>query len=122
MLNVKLTGKDSRMTSQGDSAEDATGPQSPSPKFATNIPPAITAPDQVESRLGTLRFIDGFPDDATVETVYDNLDFQQAVQAFLTAMPAASLLAMREGLRNIGVTNQAVAIYEDLMDARSLFL
>ena len=52
----------------------------------------------VETRLGTLTFTDGFPDEATVEKVYDNLDFQRGVQAFLTAMPAASLSAMREGL------------------------
>ena len=35
-------------------------------------------PDSVETRLGTLRFTDGFPDDATVEKVFDNLDFQHA--------------------------------------------
>ena len=59
-------------------------------KMATDIPPAITMPDRVETRLGTLQFTDGFPDDATVEKVFDNLDFQHAVQAFLTTMPAAS--------------------------------
>ena len=63
-------------------------------KMATEIPAAITMPDSVETRLGTLRFTDGFPDDATVEKVFDNLDFQHAVQAFLTTMPAASLAAM----------------------------
>jgi hypothetical protein len=45
-------------------------------KFATHIPSAITMPDRVETRLGTLQFTDGFPDDATVEKVFDNLDFQ----------------------------------------------
>lgn len=62
--------------------------------YKTDIPPSITMPDSVETRLGTLTFKDGFPDDATVEKVYDNLDFQRGVQAFLTAMPAASLVAM----------------------------
>jgi hypothetical protein len=69
-----------------------------------------------------LHFFDGFPDDETVQRLYDNLDFQRAVQAFLTAMPAASLAAMREGLRSIGVSNTTVAIFETLMDSRSLFL
>ena len=50
------------------------------PKMATDIPASITTPDRVETRLGTLRFFDGFPDDATVQTVYDNLDFQRGVQ------------------------------------------
>jgi hypothetical protein len=91
-------------------------------KFRTDIPSAITIPDSVETRLGTLKFEDGFPDDATVQKVYDNLDFQRGVQAFLTAMPAASLSAMREGLRSIGVNNSTVALFETLMDSKSLFL
>src|SRR5262245_51761442 len=92
------------------------------PRMATDIPPSITIPNRVETRLGTLKFFDGFPDDATVEKVYDNLDLQRGVQAFLTAMPAASLSAMREGLRSIGMNNHTVAIFETLMDSKSLFL
>ena len=90
--------------------------------MATEIPTAITMPDRVETRLGTLRFTDGFPDAATVEKVYDNLDFQRGVQAFLTAMPAASLSAMREGLKGVGVNNGAVVLFESLMDSKTLFL
>jgi len=71
-------------------------------EFATDIPSAITMHDRVETRLGTLQFTDGFPDGAMVERVFDNLDFQHAVQAFLTSMPAASLAAMRKGLRDFG--------------------
>ena len=90
--------------------------------MATDIPASITIPNRVETPLGTLNFFDGFPDDATVEKIYDNLDFQRGVQAFLTAMPAASLLAMRNGMRSMGVNNQTVAILETLMDSKSLFL
>ena len=91
-------------------------------QYKTDIPPAITIPDSVDTRLGTLKFKDGFPDDATVQKVYDNLDFQHGVQAFLTAMPAASLAAMRKGFRTFGPDNQSVIIFETLMDSRSLFL
>ena len=90
--------------------------------MATDIPPAITIPDKFDTRLGTLRFKDGFPDDATVQKVYDDLDFQRGVQAFLTAMPAASLSAMREGLKGVGVNNSSVVLIETLMDSKSLFL
>jgi hypothetical protein len=38
--------------------------------IAADIPPAITTPDSIETRLGTLKFFDGFPDDATVQKVY----------------------------------------------------
>jgi hypothetical protein len=38
-------------------------------KMTTDIPAAITTPDKAETRLGTLKFFDGLPDDATVEKV-----------------------------------------------------
>ena len=88
----------------------------------TEVPSSITIPNRVDTRLGTLRFFDGFPDNGTAQKLYDNLDLQRAVQAFLTSLPAASLSAMREGLRSIGVNNTTVAIFETLMDSRSLFL
>jgi hypothetical protein len=44
------------------------------PKITTHIPPDITTPDSVATRLGTLKFFDGLPDKDTVEKVYDNLD------------------------------------------------
>jgi hypothetical protein len=91
-------------------------------KMTTDIPASISTPDVVETSIGTLRFFDGFPDDATVQKVYDNLDFQRGVQAFLTCMPAASAYAFRTGLRTFGPDNQTVLITESLMDARSLIL
>ena len=90
--------------------------------MATDIPTAVAMPDSIETRLGELRFNDGFPDDVTVEKVYDNLDFQRGVQAFLGAMPAASMRAMREGIRQFGPDNRTVILFETLMDARSVFL
>jgi hypothetical protein len=90
--------------------------------MATAIPTFITTPDRVETRLGTLNFFDGFPDDATVQKVYENLDFQRCVQVFLTAMPAASLYAMRTGFRMFGPDNQTALITESLMDSRTLVL
>ena len=92
------------------------------PKMATDTPAAIAIPDSIETRLGTLRFTDGFPDDATVQKLYDNLDFQRGVQAMLTAMPAASLAAIRKASRSFGPDNQTVTVFETLMDSRSLYL
>jgi len=91
-------------------------------KMTTDIPASITTPDVVETSLGTLRFFDGFPDEATVKKVYDNLDFQRGVQAFLTSLPCASACAFRTGLRTYGPDNQTVLIAESLIDSRSLFL
>ena len=95
----------------------------PTMKMTIDIPASIATPDTVETRLGTLHFLDGFPDDATVAKVYDNLDFQRGVEAFLTALPGASIYAIREGFRSQGATNnQTVLITETLMDSKSLFL
>jgi hypothetical protein len=91
------------------------------PTMATDIPASITTPDRVETRLGTLNFFDGFPDDATVQKVYDNLDFQRAVQAFLTASPAAAFHAVRTGFRSFGPDNQTVLISESLLDSHTLW-
>jgi len=93
------------------------------PKYKAEVPASITTPDVVQTeRLGTLRFFDGMPDEETVRKVYDNLDFSRGMMTFLTAIPAASVYAMREGLRKAGVEPHDIGIFEDLMDARSLFL
>jgi hypothetical protein len=96
--------------------------ESKKPKYATETPAGITAPAEVKTRLGTLKTKDGFPDQATLEKVYDNLDFQRGVQAVLTAMPGASLAAMRRGMRKFGPDNQTVLQFPAHMDSRSLFL
>lgn len=91
-------------------------------KMQTPIPPGIASPDRVETRLGTLKFFDGFPDEATVEKLYDNLDFQRAVQAYLLALPAVNMAGLREGLLQVGPANTTIPTFDTLMDARSLFL
>jgi hypothetical protein len=42
----------------------------PKMKMTTDIPAAITTPDSVETRLGTLNFSDGFPDDVAAVEVH----------------------------------------------------
>jgi hypothetical protein len=99
-------------------------PSAPSPamKMTTPVPPGIESPDKVETRFGTLSFFDGFPDKPTIEKLYDNLDFQRAVQAYLFALPAVSQAANRNAIRTLGPVNTVVPIFEQLMDSRSIFL
>jgi len=94
----------------------------PKMKMTTPIPPSITTPDSVDTPIGTLKFFDGFPDDATVQKVYDNLDFSRGVQAFMSGMPGTSLVAMRTGFQKLEVINGTILIYEDRLDSKSLFL
>jgi len=97
-------------------------PANPKLKFSTPLPPGIASPAKVETRLGTLNFFDGFPDKATAEKLYDNLDFQRAVQSYLLAIPAVSQAANRNAIRTLGPVNTVVPIFEQLLDSRSIFL
>jgi hypothetical protein len=93
------------------------------PKYSTKVPPDIQTPNKVQTRIGTLKFIDGAPDENTVKLVYDQLDFSRGIEAFLTGIPATSVYAACEGVDQVGVKpNQGFGITENLMDARSLFL
>ena len=70
----------------------------PIQKYKADVPKSITTPDSVKTRIGTLKFFDGLPDKATVEKVYDNLDFNRGTEAFMAGMPAASVEALKAGL------------------------
>lgn len=94
----------------------------PTMRMTTDIPPAIQTPDTIETRIGRLRLDDGFPDERTTQAVYDNLDFQRGVQAFLNTMPGASVTAFRPALRNFGAVEGNVLLFEEPMDSKALWL
>jgi hypothetical protein len=97
-------------------------PTPPRMKMSTDVPEGVATPDHVESRFGSLRLADGVPDASTVEKVYDNLDFQRGVQAFLHGIQIASMSAMRKGMLEFGSANETVLIFENLMDSKALWL
>ena len=63
------------------------------PPSTAPIIDAITTPDKVETRLGTLDFKDGAPSKATLDKVYDYLDFTHALRAFVNTMQGVSVAA-----------------------------
>jgi hypothetical protein len=84
--------------------------------------PQINTPDKVESRLGTLEFKDGMPSAATLEKVYDNLDRTHAFEAFVNTMQGVNAAAIRKGFLDVGVKDNEILVFSELMDAKSLFL
>jgi hypothetical protein len=94
-------------------------PRVASAQTAPAIPPSITTPDKVESRLGPLDFRDGAPERATLEKTYDHIDF---THAFVNTMQGVSLVAARRGFLDAGVKDNEILIFSELMDAKSLFL
>lgn len=91
-------------------------------KMTTEITPGIAAPNSANTRLGTLKFFDGFPDQPSIDKLYDNLDFQRAVQAYLLALAPVSMVGIRDGLTKFGPANITIPTFEKLMDSRSIFL
>ena len=95
----------------------------PTPGYNQTIPAEIMTPESVDTRIGTLKFFDGLPDEATVKAVYDNLDFSRGMEAFLQFVPAASLEALRQGAIELGSKRpNQVVIMDQLLDSNPLFL
>jgi hypothetical protein len=89
---------------------------------STGIPPAITTLDTVETRVGTMEFKDGMPSKETVDKVYDHLDFTHAFEAFVNTFQGVNMAAIRKGFLSIGVKDNEILVFSELMDAKSLFL
>ena len=83
---------------------------------------SVSTPDKVDSRIGTLAFDDGAPSEATAALLYDHLDFVHGVEAFLGALPGASLAAVRRGFLAAGVEDGSFSMFPELMDSASMFL
>ena len=95
--------------------------ESPKMKMTTPIPPEITTPDTVETRIGTLNFKNGMPDQATMDKLWDNLDFSRAVSVYLNALPAVNMYAVRKGPRDAGVPDNTIMTMETMMDSTGMY-
>lgn len=97
--------------------------QLPAYKMTTSIPHQITTPDKVSTPIGTLEFFDGVPVGNTTQMVYDYVDRARAVQVFINMIPAVSMYHLRQGQRDIGLTQSSqILIAEALGDAKPLVL
>jgi len=55
----------------------------------------------LDTRIGTLNFESGYPNQATVAKLYDEMDFQRACQAYLWGIPAVGLAEWRLAHRDV---------------------
>ncbi len=97
-------------------------PQAPTFKMTTEVPDNVLIPDEVDTRLGTLKFFDGVPTAETAAKVWDQLDFQRAVESMILTTPAASLAGFRRGIREFGPDNETAIIWEERLDSKGLLL
>ena len=84
---------------------------------------SISIPDKIQTSIGELEFFDGVPTDATINSLYDNLDRMRGVEVYLNNQGAGSLNAMRAGNASIGAdSSNKVTISEQLLKPESLYL
>ena len=73
-----------------------------------------------------LKFVNGFPTKQTAQMLHDELDYQRAVQVYLRHIPAMSMYGFRRGidedLSGKAAQPQKVALWENLLDAKTLLL
>ncbi len=82
----------------------------------------LSAPDSVETRIGTLEFDDGAPTADTAQKVYDALDFTNALNVYNNSFRGASALGFHKGFQSIGADYNDVAITSELLDSAGIFL
>jgi hypothetical protein len=75
----------------------------------------------LETRLGKLEVRNGYPTDATVAKLFEEMDFQRAVQAYLWALPYVSMAQWQTEQRDkFGAQNLDYVDYIDFTDKLGL--
>jgi hypothetical protein len=87
--------------------------------MAENIP----ADGRFASRIGALESVNGYPSESAVAGLFDELDFQRAVQSYLWAFPAVSNQSMKTGMfRDLGATRNDIFVVDNFLDTKGRFL
>lgn len=76
----------------------------------------------IDTRIGKLDFEMGMPTSETAARLYDEMDFQRAVQCYLWGLPTVGMEELKQSLqRETGVQNRDMAIFEGYRNV-SVFL
>jgi hypothetical protein len=74
-----------------------------------------------ETRIGQLRFEGGYPSNETVDKLYEEMDFQCAVQAYIWAIPLVSFAQWQEQHENVfGAQDGDPVLYVSYQDKLGL--
>jgi hypothetical protein len=95
----------------------------PKSEIPEDVLASISTPDEVNTSIGTLKFLDGAPYPETAQKVYDFLDTMRGVDVFLKSIPAASIHELVKGNQHVsGGQAHQIVLFDKLMDPKSLFL
>ena len=86
--------------------------------------PNATVPDRVEvPRVGELRYELGFPSPESSQKLFDEMNFQRAVQAYLWGYPAVSFESIRlTAKHDLGMDFNDLGIADNFVDPQSVWL
>ena len=78
----------------------------------------------MNTNFGELEFPGGYPTEATIQKVYDELDLQKATQLYLSMYPALSMKGMIEGVvRDYGTQSSShIAVTANRLDSKAMWL
>ena len=104
-------------------AVSACGQAPPSPPAAVPGAGAPSSPDTVQTRIGVMNFERGYPTAETARKLFDEIDYQRAVQAYLWGYPAVSFESIRIATkRDLNGDLNDMFIADKFADAQSVFL
>jgi hypothetical protein len=76
-----------------------------------------------DTRIGALNFENGFPSEDTTRKLFDEIDYQRAVQAYLWGYPAVSFESIRIGSkRDLGADLNDFVIADNYADPKAVWL
>ncbi len=79
--------------------------------------------ETVETRFGDFEFKNGYPTPEAADKLYDLRTFSRAVESYLHFVTPMSMFYMEKGLNDFGLNSaNKFLIFEELLNARSLFL
>ncbi len=79
------------------------------------------APEPLVSSFGPIGIQNGMPVPASISTLYDERDYQQAVQSYLWALPAVSFAQWQhEQANRLGAKNGDLIVYRSFSDKKGI--
>lgn len=77
----------------------------------------------IDTRVGELKYENGYPTQETSQKLYDEMDLQRASQAYMWSVPAVNFASIRAGwFRDLGATYNDIILYPDFLDTKSSYL
>jgi len=76
---------------------------------------AQSSADPIQTRLGTLEFDHNLPSETARQKLYDEMDFQRAVQGVIWAEPLINNALFLQAMKKAGVPNLGAMVYDQRM-------